>query len=531
MARGERTALSLVVAALVIWGLAFVWLNRQTIDGATYFLVFDDALIAMTYARNLVGGFGLNWARFGEPVEGFTNPLWVAAMVAIEILPLAQTVKPLVVLLLSLALLAANVVVIRLIVVRHFGFGPGWWLPAAVATAAYFPLNLWALMGMESGAQALVTSLVVLLALDALRAERLRLDPLCATLAAGLLLRMDMALLGVAVMPFLAVRFGVSRANIAEWLGGAALALAPIGLYIAFRFAYFGEFWPNTYDLKMTGVPAEARMLRGWLVALEAFAWTAWFWGPVLLASLALARRHAPFALGASVVTLRLLYSVFIGGDAYEDALRHGPNRFVAPVLPIVFVLASGLLNLLLAGRSLRMPTAMQACAALALTLLSPFLPGPEADRRVALLLQVERSPHQLLHMRTLAELLALRRETGNDPHTRVATMWAGMPGYYTDWLLVDIYGYNDRAIARGPDRWNITTANARDWMPGHNKSNLAYTIRAHRPDWFLHMFSPAPRAERLLLDNGYRLAPNGHWRRAPEPEPPRPATPPEVVG
>jgi hypothetical protein len=513
-AAGGRWPLLLVVGGLVAWGLAFVWLNRQVVDGETYWFLFDDALISMSYARNLVDGFGLNWARFGEPVEGFTNPLWVAAMAAIEILPLARTAKPLVVQLVSLALLAANVVVIRLIVARHFGFGPGWFLPATIATAGYFPLNLWGMMGMESSAQALLTALAVLLACDALRATRLRLTPLCIVLAAALLLRMDMALLGVAVMPFLAWRFGVTRANLAEWIKGGVIALAPFALYLAFRIAYFGDLWPNTYYLKMTGIPAEARLLRGWLVTLEAFAWTAFLWGPVLIAAFALARRHAPFALAAAVVALRFVYAIHIGGDAYEDAPSHGPNRFVAPVLPIAFVLANGLLNLWLKGRTLRLPLSAQTCAVLALIALAPYLPGPEPMRRLALLLQLERSPHQILHATTLAEMLALRRETGNAATIRVATMWAGMPGYYTDWRLVDIYGYNERTIARGPDVWNITRANARDWMPGHNKSNLGYTIAAYRPDWFLHMFPISPSLSQLLAENGYRLAPNGHWRR-----------------
>ena len=69
----DRRALALVLAALTLWGAAFVWLNRMTIDGTVYWFLFDDALISMAYARDVVEGFGLNWARFGEPVEGFTN--------------------------------------------------------------------------------------------------------------------------------------------------------------------------------------------------------------------------------------------------------------------------------------------------------------------------------------------------------------------------------------------------------------------------------------------------------------------------
>ena len=505
----ERLALGLILGALAAWGAAFIVLNRAVIDGATYWFLFDDALISLSYARRLVEGLGLNWARFGEPVEGFTNPLWVAAMVPIQALPIAQTAKPLLVQLLSLALLLANVVVVRRLMMRHFAFGAGWWLPATIATAAYFPLNLWAMMGMESGAQALLTSLALLYACDAIASLRPALWRFAAVIALALLLRMDNALLGAAILPAL-WRHRLTRENAGLWLGAGALAFAPLAAYEAFRLAYFGDFWPNTYYLKMTGLPASIRALRGWLVAVEAFAWTSWLWLPVLVAALVAARRRPVFAAGAAVVALRLAYAIWIGGDAYEDAVHHGPSRFVAPVLPIAFVLANGLANLVAPRRRVG-----EAALALALVLLAPFLPGPGIGARLALLAQLERSPHQTLHMRTLAEMLALRANAGDGPRMRVATMWAGMPGVYTDWELVDIYGYNERAIARGPDAWGITRATARDWMPGHNKSDLAYTIRTYRPDWFLHMFPMDARLEALLTGNGYRLEPNGLWHRA----------------
>ena len=507
----ERRHLAAVLAALCAWGLAFVWLNRQIIDGATYWFLFDDALISMSYARRLVDGFGLNWAGYGDPVEGFTNPLWVAAMVAIEILPVDRLLKPLVVQLASLFLLLANVVAVRTIMVRHFAFATGWWLPATIATAAYLPLNLWGMMGMETSLQALLTSLAVLLACDALAAPRLALGRLCLVLAAALLLRMDNAVLGVAIMPFLWLRFRVTRENAATWLGGLALALGPFAAYEIFRLAYFGDAWPNTYWLKMTGIDPAARMQRGWLVAVEAFEATSWLWLPVLAASVAVGIRRRVFLLAAAVAAARVAYVIYVGGDAYEDVLEHGPNRFFAPAMPIAFVLAGGLVNLVAPRRA-----ALQAAAAAALVVFAPYLPGPEFVHRLALLLQLERSPHQLLHERTLAEMLGLRALTGDDRRTRVATMWAGMPGVYTNWQLVDVYGYNDRVIARGPDNWGITVENARGWMPGHNKSDLAWTIRTHRPDWFLHMFPMSPSLEALLTANGYRLAANGMWTRAP---------------
>src|SRR5579863_5902507 len=55
--------------------------------------VFEDAMISMTYARNLLDGFGLNWARYGTPVEGFTHPLWLLLMIGANLMPVERALK------------------------------------------------------------------------------------------------------------------------------------------------------------------------------------------------------------------------------------------------------------------------------------------------------------------------------------------------------------------------------------------------------------------------------------------------------
>ena len=123
--------------------------------GRRVFCLFDDAMISMTYARNLVEGFGLNWARRGAPVEGFTHPLWTALMVPVNLLPLPLDRRCLVVQVVSAALLLLNVELVRRLVLRHFTRpGARQWLPACALTAFYYPLNFWALEGMETGSVA-----------------------------------------------------------------------------------------------------------------------------------------------------------------------------------------------------------------------------------------------------------------------------------------------------------------------------------------------------------------------------------------
>src|SRR6202043_2982434 len=101
-----------------------------------------------TYARNLVEGYGLNWARQGAPIEGFTHPLWTALMVPVNLLPLPLDRRCLVVQLASLAVLLLHVALVRRLVLRHFTRpGARHWLPACVLTAFYYPLDFWSLIG------------------------------------------------------------------------------------------------------------------------------------------------------------------------------------------------------------------------------------------------------------------------------------------------------------------------------------------------------------------------------------------------
>src|SRR5437870_9700537 len=108
LADGSLRATCVAAIALALWSGWLVYRSSFVVAGTRYFSLFDDAMISMVYAKNFVEGFGLNWARFGPPVEGFTNPLWTFAMIPVNALPLALPVRPLLVQLLSAILLAAN---------------------------------------------------------------------------------------------------------------------------------------------------------------------------------------------------------------------------------------------------------------------------------------------------------------------------------------------------------------------------------------------------------------------------------------
>jgi hypothetical protein len=67
----------ILLAAYAIFGLLMVWRSSFiAIDGKRYFVLYDDAMISMRYANNLLQGNGLVWNP-GEHIEGFTTPLMV----------------------------------------------------------------------------------------------------------------------------------------------------------------------------------------------------------------------------------------------------------------------------------------------------------------------------------------------------------------------------------------------------------------------------------------------------------------------
>src|SRR5580658_6672515 len=71
---------------LFVFGSVLFYLVLKTsneIAGTRYFVLPDDGMISMRFARNLASGLGLVWNP-GERVQGFTNPAWTLMMVVVH---------------------------------------------------------------------------------------------------------------------------------------------------------------------------------------------------------------------------------------------------------------------------------------------------------------------------------------------------------------------------------------------------------------------------------------------------------------
>jgi arabinofuranosyltransferase len=509
----RTVAVLLVLAAL--WYGWFIFRTSFVAAGERVFCLFDDAMISMVYARNLAEGHGLVWAREGEPVEGFTHPLWTAVMVAVNALPLPPRLRSLPVQLLSLGLLLANVVLVRRLTLRHFTYPHGrTWLPAAVSTAFCYPLVYWSLMGMETALQAAITTASVLLALDAVERGPSRGRHLLLWLlaAAAYLVRMDMLIPVAAVQVFLLTQGGMRREERGRWLAGLGLFAAVVLGYGAFRWLYFGDLLPNTYYLKLAGVPLAVRLLRGLDVLGEFLRRHLLLLLPVglgvapLLARRGEARRYA---LPAAVFLLQCAYGVWVGGDAWEDDIDMRANRFLAFALPMVFVLGNGLLNRLLdrvpEGRrgSEGASYLVAAATAAALLVANGLWLSRESDENWRLFLATRRPEPVELHQEIYARFLELRRVA--EPGAVVAVVWAGLPLYFSggDYRMIDLLGYNDRRTARLAPQVELNEDTFGQFRPGHVKWDYERVLREQRPDVFFQIWKMKTPGK-LLRPHGY---------------------------
>jgi hypothetical protein len=161
----------LFAVVLVFWlfrGHAFE--ASRVLDGHRVFLLDDDQMISMRYARHLAEGRGLVW-NDGEHVEGYTNFGWTLVMAALNlIVPLPPERMSLAVELVAAVCVAATLRPARALAGelagRELGLGATALLYTGMVTSV--DAMFWPASGFETGLLALLVTLACLaLASDA----------------------------------------------------------------------------------------------------------------------------------------------------------------------------------------------------------------------------------------------------------------------------------------------------------------------------------------------------------------------------
>lgn len=488
----------LLYAGLFILGTSVV------IDGVRYFTLFDDAMISMRYAANAAHHGGLVWNPGGERVEGFTNPLWVAYMALFHLLPISSAKTSLFIQLSGALLVVLNLVYVKRIADR-ISAGAGLVAPPAVVlTAFYFPLNYWSLQGTEVGVLTLLVTASVFLALESLSSPR-RPIGLYFVLGVATLVRIDMAVPAVCV---LAVSAYFRRAR--RWphlLAGLGIVALFLGLQTALRLHYYHEPLPNTYYLKMTGFPALFRMSRGFLVASEFLMGSGLAFFAAGIAG-AWFRRDAPAALLLSVFLGQLAYSIYVGGDAWEN--WGGSNRYVSVAMPCLFILLgraladfAGVAHARLAGDRAPRRRTVALLTGFSLIAINSGLKKMPVYSILALFL-LRPALHVIDDKEQVRRALIVKRIT--TPEATVAVTLAGIVPYFSERPAIDFLGKNDKVIARLPMRSGLGPSSEMDrfssFYPGHLKWDYAHSIGRLKPDVIVHgIWGDEAEAEPFLVD------------------------------
>lgn len=309
-----RVGAPILLAEAIALGLLFTYHAEWEEGRIKRFLLMDDAMISLSYARSLVEGCGLVWYCGAEKVEGITNMgwtlymafwLWVGVPPAYGALPILLT-----------GLLTLAIYIREASRLARLLYGRGAEGVVAWTLAVLPPVWVWHSAGLETGA--LATLLVLLLK------ESLRPDPCIWRVATfcllGVFLRMDF--FWWAILPLLWI--GKQQRAWKLSLTGLGYGVGAIVALTIFRKLYYGDWLPHTYLLKVADIPLLHRWANGFLSGVFHGIYNLPLW---IVGLVGLWRDSARRLLWGGVIGMSISYNLHVGGDIEEMAFSS--NRFL----------------------------------------------------------------------------------------------------------------------------------------------------------------------------------------------------------
>lgn len=463
--------------------IALLWLLagrlRFEADGRSVCAVADDIYISACYAQSLADGNGLVWYAGAPRVEGFSNPLWVLVLAGVHALPCFDRFQ----LGFFVWLLNSGIVIwFWAIAWRVIALGGS--EEPEPSRRANWPLIVLAVTGISMAywlAEGYCLALVCLFAVTALRLALVRPLQVGHTVLIGLLMglafwtRMDGVLPFVGVL--LVVALGVERRRF--WIhaaAGGALFLAMAAALFAARWAYYGDWLPNTYYLKLTGWPLASRLAAGlrqnWILVPCVVA----VWLPFLRSGFRtrLGGSLPVYLAGATAFTLTVCYSTYNGGDAWGRML--GFDRYTA--------IGHAMLLVSLVAAAARLASRRAWWLAMAVSLAPACCGAVQGYRELLLSLMPESVVPRRIRLEQSWVLSGLAIREASLPGARAAVETAGAPIYFSDRGGVDRLGKCEPLIAR------LKTVDLTSFS-GHNKRDDLLLFRETRPE--LSLFPPPP--------------------------------------
>ena len=514
----QRTFYAVAITPGLVFMLFLQWQSSENPWGSRRFTLFDDAMISMDYGRTLAKTGELVWFPGAPRVQGFTNPLWTLWMSFIHLLGFDGSSAALLVSLTGILLiLASSWVIFDLVHTYSAGNNHLIAVLSAGSLPFLYPLTYWTLRGMEVGALTFFCLLLLRATVNHIRDGRVRISfSMILPIVLGIATRFDFAIFCVVAIAALLL-WGPAYIKIRLVAIYGAIVVATAASVCLAQKLYWGSWLPNTYHLKMDGVSPIDRISRG----LASSAKTSVLFAIIAIAVITQLRStefHRRVVLIASAMFVAMAsYAVYIGGDAWEGEML---NRFYATILPLVpltiglsfntlrkrvtpvFISLTVVLTTVGAGVTVNpfgfsrkhfyIVAIVSVVIALTILLLS-FIPrdGYVAGAVVAAVCLIvsaypvaqQQKNNDLLLTRTnlfVTESVETMRDT-TEADARIATIWAGVPAYYSHRTMLDLLGKNDTFIA--------TSAPHGEFFPGHNKWDYDYSIGKLRPDVIFQTF------------------------------------------
>jgi hypothetical protein len=465
-----------LLSILFVFGSILIYLVLKTsneIAGTRYFVLPDDGMISMRFARNLASGLGLVWNP-GERVQGFTNPAWTLMMGVVHWIGVPGRLASLPMQLASAAIDLLTAVYLWWRVSERTG--PDWGIGAAAAYLASSCAICWAISGWETSAITLGWAI----ALDPVLEESPRpIDVWRSLIAAGLtvLFRPDAGLL----LGALAVYWALTTSRNERWSVIAAVMVAAVPALALgiFQRGYYGSWIPNTATLKRSaGILSVGPGIEYVLMSIFRYPFNAAVIAGGIFGASHLRRPAA--ALLAALAGTYLIYVVSVGGDHFAHA------RFLLPILPTATVLAADALSRIRIGSDTRRKFLIRAAAVAVIGLVVLDF-GDEA--------LVDVPSQKNLNRYALNAALALRDlSAGKNP--TVGIFLAGTIPYFNPSIRFhDMLGKNDLYIAR-------TRAHCGE--PGHNRWDYDYSLDHVKPDLIITSY-PLLKQKPSMRETGFR--------------------------
>lgn len=544
-----------------IFLISMLWLSTSRGSGEVVFTLFDDAMISMTYAKTLAETGEWVWFPGAPRVQGFTNPLWTLILTLVHLTGLQGSSASFVVSIMGIALVLSTGFLVAVTVRTALARNTYKELSSTVAGATVpflFPLAFWSIRGMEVGLLALLVTALALAVVRQQQGQPTRAWLPLATIAAllGVVTRLDFVVLGATGMAisFVWAANNTQRRAVVAWF---ALPLAALTiLVLTFQYFYWGEWFPNTYTLKVEGFSTIERGVRGVLAAANVLPIMA-----LTLTGFALSYRVRGDGQQRRIISaLTLLfvvgvgYSVWTGGDAWEWSQM--ANRYESIVLPlavaIVFIgttwlashpsekikkvglvglvsvpvlsLGYGLLTNVSSNlvdfhwRFAALAVAVTSGPALAVVIIARWTMRNKSQQR----LRIFFGSIAVLTVATVGGVpMAMWWSTGGpltredadttqwssavsavtSPAAVVATVQAGAPGYYSHRRMIDLLGKSDPKVAASQP--TLVPGN-NHFYPGHNKWDYNYSIGEQQPDVVSQLWFASSQDEENMATWGY---------------------------